>query len=302
MIFLKIENINKKDWLKAGKLSRDVLNYGKKKIKNVSEVLELVNQMEEKLYSLDSNASFAFPINVSINDCAAHDSARYKDKREVFGLVKLDVGVEYNGAIGDNAGTIDLSDEDNSNLVNASKNALNKAKELIMSNETSIDEISKNIEREIKKHDVKPISNLMGHGLGINTVHTDPKIPNMFTGKNKSLENNSFFAVEPFASTGAGYVKEKGTAEIYSITQYKPLRSTFSRKISTFIKKNYGKKPFSKRWIINEFGKGKTNLAFKQMKNKDMIKDYPPLYDQDLVSQSEHTFGIIDGNVFCTTN
>ncbi|MFW6026259.1 MAG: hypothetical protein ACOCRX_07940 [Candidatus Woesearchaeota archaeon] len=293
--------MNKEDWIKAGSLSYKLLKYGEKKIKTVSSMLELVKQMEEKLESLDSNASFGFPINVSIDNCAAHDSAKYKDDRELTGLVKLDVGVDYNGAIGDNALTVNLSDNDYSDLMNASFESLNNAYELLKQNEFSINEISKRIESTMKSYNIKPVSNLMGHGLDIGVIHGEPRIPNIDTNINKMFDNNSFFAIEPFGTYGSGYVKEKGDAEIYSMKSFKPLRSRFARKISKYIQNNYDKKPFSKRWIVEEFGKGKTNIAFKQMKNKDMIKDYPPLVDDNLVSQFEYSFGIIDNKVIRLT-
>src|SRR3989344_797934 len=105
------------DWEKAGKITSEVLEYGKSLIKTDINVKNIVEKIEEKIFEL--NGRPAFPVQISINEVAAHfipltDDLRFKEDD----LVKLDVGVEVNGKIGDSALSIDLGN--NKDLIKAS--------------------------------------------------------------------------------------------------------------------------------------------------------------------------------------
>ncbi len=68
-----------------------------------------------------------FPSQISLNSTAAHFCPDKDDDIELTNqVVKLDVGVVVNGAIGDNACTVDLSGK-NGALVAASRDALEAA-------------------------------------------------------------------------------------------------------------------------------------------------------------------------------
>ena len=113
------------DWDKAGKISAQILNFGKKLIKVDSNVLEVVEKIESEIKKTEGLP--AFPVQVSMNEMAAHftpndeNDLKFKDGD----LVKLDVGVHVNGFIGDNALTVDLGE--NKELSKASEMALKEA-------------------------------------------------------------------------------------------------------------------------------------------------------------------------------
>jgi len=98
------------DWNKAGKIAAEALDYGKSLIKVDASILEVIKKIEEKI--IKEKGGLAFPVNVSINNIAAHHTADFNDQDLLKNgdLVKLDVGVNVNGAIGDNALTVDLGD------------------------------------------------------------------------------------------------------------------------------------------------------------------------------------------------
>ena len=107
------------DWIKAGKIAAEALEYGRKLIKPGKSMLELCDDVDKKIKQLGGQP--AFPSQVSCDHVAAHFCPAPEDKT-VFDkqVVSLDVGVHVNGAIGDNATTVDLSGN-HTDLVKASR-------------------------------------------------------------------------------------------------------------------------------------------------------------------------------------
>lgn len=280
--------INMEDWRKAGKIAAQVRDYGKSLIKKGASYKEVTEKIEKKIEEL--GAVPAFPPQMSMNETAAHftvdpdEDITFEDQ-----LVSLDVGVCVNGAIGDTAVTVDLSGK-SSELVKASEDALNQAIRAIETGVLSLGRIGHIIEETIVSHGFKPIKNLSGHGLDEYEIHTTPTIPNFDTGDKTELEPNSFFAIEPFATDGAGIIYEADNANIYSLTEKKPVRSQITRAVLKEIEKYKGM-PFTTRWLAKKFPIFKVNFAIKDLLNSKIIRAHPPLIDKDkgLVSQAEHS-------------
>ena len=57
-------------WIKAGKIGAEVLNYAKSIAKPGIQLLDLAEQIEKKIAEL--GAKPAFPVNLSLNHIAAH--------------------------------------------------------------------------------------------------------------------------------------------------------------------------------------------------------------------------------------
>ncbi|MCK5282177.1 MAG: type II methionyl aminopeptidase, partial [Nanoarchaeota archaeon] len=102
-------------------------------------------------------------------------------------------------------------------------------------------------------------------------------------------------AVEPFATTGAGLIGEKGEANVFSLHGRKSARVGFVRNIQKEIEKYQGL-PFTKRWLLDKFSEPKVNYALKQLKQLEILHEYPPLVERSngLVSQTENSFYIGD--------
>jgi methionyl aminopeptidase len=283
---------NLEDWKKAGKIAAEVLEYGKGLIKKDAKLLEVVNKIENKIFEF--NAKPAFPVQISINEIAAHFCPE-EDDIIVFTdqLVSLDVGVEVNGAIGDTAATVDLTGENN-DLVKASRRALEEATKVIKIG-VKLNEIGRIIEEEIKSYGFEPIRNLSGHGLNLYNIHSSPTIPNYDNKDETKLEKGMTIAIEPFATNGSGLIHEKGTATIFSMLQRKAVRIGFVKQILQQIDR-YNNLPFTKRWLTNIFSSAQVNFALKQLKDLRIIREYPPLVERanGLVSQAENSFYIDD--------
>ncbi|MBU0615834.1 MAG: type II methionyl aminopeptidase, partial [Nanoarchaeota archaeon] len=230
---------------KAGKISAEALEYGRELIRKGSKVLDVCNKVED--FVRGKGAGLAFPVQISMNEIAAHFCPE-DDDTQVFEdqVVCLDIGAEVNGAIGDNACTVDLSGT-NSELVKASQEALKAAIEAVMMDET-IGRIGKAIEDTITGFGFQPVRNLSGHGLGVYSVHTGMTIPNYDTGEDIKLQKDTVVAIEPFATNGAGMIEEKGDASVFMLRGKKSVRLGFVRDIMKQIE-GYKGLPFTTRWL-----------------------------------------------------
>lgn len=281
-----IEDLDK--WRKSGKIAVECLNYGKSLIVKGAKLLDVTEKIEAKIIELGGKP--AFPVQISCDSIAAHYCA-YSDDNIVFDdqVVCLDVGVHVDGCVGgDNALTVDLSGK-YSDLVRASMEALNAAQKALEEQRT-LGEMGKAIQEAIQSFGLSPVKNLSGHGLGKFNIHTKPSIPNYDNG-DKTIIKDMVMAIEPFATNGKGVIYESGQANIFSLKQKKPVRNNITRKVLKEIE-TYNGLPFCSRWLHKKFSPGFVNFALREMKNMDMINEFPPLPDQGkgMVSQAENSF------------
>lgn len=273
------------DWEKAGKITAECLELGKKLVKVDASLLEVAESIEKKIY--DAGAKTAFPVNLSINEIAAHDTPDADDER-VFkkgDLIKLDVGVCFNGAIGDAAISIDLGD--NKELIKASEEALEESIKTIKAG-VKLGEIGKVIETKIKSFGFRPIKNLSGHGLDKYKVHTGFNIPNYDNKELMEIEEGAYIAIEPFATTGGGKVMEGKNSGIYKIERVASTRNPLARNLLKFLEKEYKTLPFTKRWLKDKRG---VDFALNILEKERILYQYPLLVEGSggMVSQAEHS-------------
>lgn len=282
-----------KKYFKAGKIAAEALEYGAGLVKPGAKLMDIAENIERKIRSLGGEP--AFPVNISLNETAAHDTPHPNDERVLSDeVVKLDVGVAVDGFVGgDTARTIDLSGK-NSELVKASREALNAAIKKVQVG-VALGEIGKVIGETIESFGFKPIRNLSGHGLGEWSVHEAPTIPNYDNGDVNVLEDGMIIAIEPFATDGVGLISEKGNPFIHSITGDKPIRNRFAREVMEEVDE-YVFLPFTNRWLTKKFHAMKVSVALKEYEQLDILKSYPPLVERSggLVSQAEHSFYVGD--------
>jgi len=279
----------------AGVLAAKILRHGAQSVRIGGSYLELVESIEGEV--LEEGAALAFPLNLSLNEDAAHDTASPGDER-IFvkgDVAKLDLGVQIDGYIADTATTIDLGN--NSLLLDASEQALGSAIKAVRPGATA-GELGAAIQKEIEGRGYRPISNLTGHGLDRYILHRSPTIPNIGINGGVTLEEGMVFAIEPFASTGSGHVGEKTRKEIYSQLSQKPVRTPVARTIMNTIKDRQGL-PFARRWLSGK----KLDIALPGLVRSQVLHAYPVLSDiqGSLVSQHEHTVIVTDEACIVTT-
>lgn len=283
------------DWIKAGRIAAEVREWSRTLVKPGAKLLDIAEAIEEKIREKD--AIPAFPVNLSMNEVAAHYTP-VKDDPTILEdqVIKVDIGTCYNGAIGDTAYTVDLSGK-YTDLVKASREALTNATKVLQIG-TTLGEIGRTINETIQSHGFEPIRNLSGHGLGNHSVHMPPSIPNYDTGDKTELSRGQTIAIEPFATNGAGAIKEGTGAMIFSQVGNRPVRSPFARKLMGEIK-SFNNLPFASRWLKSPG----VNLGMRELIAAGNVHEYPPLPEiqNGIVSQAEHSF-IIDDKVIVTTD
>ena len=91
---------------RAGKIAAEARDHGVGLVKAGASFLEVANHIESRM--LEKGAGIAFPVNISINEIAAHYSPRHDDilVYKKGDVVKLDVGAHIDGYIADTAVTV----------------------------------------------------------------------------------------------------------------------------------------------------------------------------------------------------
>ncbi len=284
---------------KAGEIAKQALEYGASLIKPNVKAIEVAKAVENKITSL--GGKFAFPVNISINEVAAHYTPKEDDELtfKEGDVVKLDIGVHIDGYIADTAITVDLGD--NKELVKASEEALKAAIETIHPG-IEVWEIGKVVEETIKSFGFVPIANLTGHSLEQFELHAGKTIPNVNNGLKTKIEEGDAVAIEPFATTGNGYVIDSAPSEIYSLINVKPVRGLMERRVLEYIVEEHKMLPFCKRWIVNKFGAGSA-FALRNLVRYEILHNYPVLREEarGLVSQREKTILVLGGENIVTT-
>jgi len=279
----------------AGNLAATILRESAQEIRVGRSYLELVESVEARVK--EGGADLAFPLNVSLNEDAAHDTASTGDER-IFGrgdVIKLDLGVQIDGYIADTATTVDLGN--NELLLEASREALDAAILAVRPGVTA-GELGAIIQKEIERRGYRPIANLTGHGLDQYVLHRDPTIPNIAINGGTVLEEGMAFAIEPFATTGSGHVGEKTRIEIYSQIAERPVRIPSARAVMEQIGDRQGL-PFSRRWFHDKT----MEFALSGLMRSQILHGYPVLADipGSLVSQHEHTLIVTADGCIVTT-
>lgn len=151
-----------------------------------------------------------YPCNIciSINEEVVHGLA--SERRVEFGdIVSLDVGVCFDGYIGDNATTVAVGgcEPEVQRLMEVTKQALNDGICQAVTGNKVID-ISRSIQRTAEASGYSIVREFVGHGVG-KKVHEDPQIPNFDDGGRHSpvLRPGMTLAIEPMVNLGRRQVE-----------------------------------------------------------------------------------------------
>jgi methionine aminopeptidase, type II len=294
-------------YLKAGEIAKKVKARASREVVPGARVLDVVTSIES--YIKELGAEPAFPVNISINNEAAHRTA-YIDDTDVIpedSVVKIDIGVHVDGYIADTAITVSFA-ERYRDLLEAVREALDKALKAVKPGVKASD-IGSVIEKAIKSKGFKPVKNLSGHSLAEYTIHAGETIPNYREPLNFSrLTPGTAYAIEPFASTGRGVVHEEKRVSIYSIKRSPKCEELPERQIISEIYKKVRTLPFSERWFPELAtvvgGVSRLREIFKGLSNLGCLIAYPVLSDipGSRVAQFEETVLLLkDGSVLVTT-
>jgi len=282
-----------KKYQKASEISKKCKEYGKSIAKSGMNYLEFSKKIENKI--LEMGGGIAFPVNISVNDTAAHDIAQIDDTRvfEKGDLVKLDIGVHIDGFIVDSAITFEIETNNHSELINLNRKALDEALKVIKPG-VKVSEIGRAVEKVVNGSKYKIIKNLTGHGIEQYDIHSGFGIPNYDTKTNDIIEKGMVIAVEPFLTNGDGMIKSGKSSGIYQLEYDKPVR--LYRDVLNFIKKEFLTLPFNIRDIQDKFGYAKAKSSIAYLVRNELLTDHQVLLEKkgSVVSQFEHTIIVED--------
>ncbi|VVB70604.1 Methionine aminopeptidase [uncultured archaeon] len=278
------------DHLKASGIAKQVKQFARETGKIGLNFREYAELIENKIKELGGKP--AFPVNLSENEIAAHYTPHLNEEKTITSemVLKVDIGVDVNGWLVDYAITIDFTGE-NKELVDASLEALEKAVSLVKPG-VEVGFIGGIIQETIESHGFKPIENLSGHAVEQNNLHAGIEFPNVKRENSHVLASGDVFAIEPFTSTGRGYITESDYADIYSLISDKPIRNPVSRKLLEVIKKDYEFTPFCSRWLgIEEY-----NIGLRELVRNGNLEAHNVLVEEkgSRISQFETTLIVTD--------
>jgi len=144
---------------------------------------------------------------ISVNEQVVHGLAGTRYLK--FGdIVSLDVGVIYNGFIGDTARTVAVGGCGvlAQKLMDVSEKALYEGIAQAVPGQRVV-EISRAIQNYVESNGFSVVREFVGHGVG-RSMHEEPQVPNFVEGKSTpKLRPGMTIAIEPMVTAGLPGVK-----------------------------------------------------------------------------------------------
>ncbi len=287
----------KEHYIRAG----EVIQKARKKAREVSEPDTNLKVIAEEIEALIRSEGLepAFPVNISINDAAAHYTPGVKEKQVLKedNVVKIDIGAHSEGYIADTALTINPSGR-KQEMVDEVESVLEAALEFIEPGKT-VGEVGSFINRQVSD-EYQVVRNLTGHYLGKYEQHAGVSIPNIPNNSDHVLEEGDAFAIEPFLTDGSGKIKNGADGNIYKMENDRNVRGRTERKLLKQIKEFNGL-PFTTRWL-DDYG-ARERMAMKKLVQADIVHSYPVLNEVNsgTVVQAEHTVILTEDGKKVTT-
>lgn len=145
---------------------------------------------------------------LSVNEEVVHGIGNMKRVLSDGDIIALDVVVEHNGFIGDNAVTVPVGiiSSEKAKLLQVTEEALRLGiAEAVVGNR--IGDISHAVQSHVEKHGFSVVRDMVGHGVGI-SMHEEPQIPNFGRrGKGELIRPGMTLAIEPMVNVGTWRTK-----------------------------------------------------------------------------------------------
>jgi methionyl aminopeptidase len=286
--------------LKAGEIAKQIKSELNGIVKKDKLLLEIAKEIESRIFELEGKP--AFPVNLSINEIAAHYTPSYDDGTKAEGLLKVDFGVSIEGFVADTAVSFDLEgSEENKKLIETAKKCLEGGIEEV-TNGKSLAEIGKRIQSEAEKDDFSPIKNLSGHSIDKGNLHSGITIPNYDNGYDAVLDEG-IYAIEPFVTKGVGMVRDGKPSGIYEVIKESvAIRDNKAREVFKFILEEYEGLPFCSRWLVEKFGT-RVLISLAQIERAGGLHQFNQLVEKSgaKVAQAENTILIFEDEIIVTS-
>ena len=198
----------------AGKVSARVLRDVAKMVQPGVTTLEIDQYAKERMDYYCGKSAFynyhGFPgqICISVNDVIIHGIGSAFQRLVLGDIVSLDVGVLFEGYIGDNAMTVPAGgcSMDAQELLNVTETALKKGIQQAKKG-NRISDISFAVQKWVESHGCSVVKEFVGHGVGKH-LHEEPQVPNFVDGsKSPLLVPGMTIAIEPMVNAGDDALK-----------------------------------------------------------------------------------------------
>ncbi|MHA1339507.1 MAG: type II methionyl aminopeptidase [Promethearchaeota archaeon] len=293
-------------YLKAGKAVAKALKLAEKIVRPGAKYIDVATLVEGHI--IENGCELAFPINMSLNEQAAHYSPIIDDPLVIpdNGLLKVDCGAHCDGYIADAAITINLGNDSGlfQKLIDSSKVALDRA---VKNARPGVDvrDLGRIIHATINQYGLKPVANLGGHGLEKFNLHAGVFIPNTPSAGNPyKLEVGKAYACEPFSTNGAGIIKNGPLITIFQLKAKKTKKmNIYDKNLVNKFKEKFKTLPFSPRAIDFIKNKDEINKVVSIFHRKGILYGYNVFIEatKGFVAQSEHTFIVNQNETIITT-
>jgi len=276
--------------LNAGRIERDALKLAIDVTQEGEEYIEIAERIENFIRS--RGAEPAFPVNISVNEVAAHYTPRPGDTLKIppGSIVKVDVGVHVEGYIADAAVTL-FFDEKHRGLALAAWRGLEAALSTARDS-VSLNLIGRRVFEAIRAAGFRPIENLTGHKIERYELHAGKSVPNVpaFEYRFVKMKAGEVYAIEPFATPGSGVVVDDEWSNIYRVVSTRRVKR--SKELTGLLQglwRKYRSLPFASRWVVEE-GLGDVE-ALEELVREGRLYHYPRLVERSraMVSQYEDT-------------
>ena len=145
---------------------------------------------------------------LSVNEEVVHGIGSMKRVLADGDIIALDVVVEYNGYIGDNALTVPVGavSAEKAKLLQVTEEALRLGiAQAVVGNR--IGDISNAVQVHVERHGFSVVRDMVGHGVGT-SMHEEPQIPNFGRrGKGELIRPGMTLAIEPMVNVGSWRTK-----------------------------------------------------------------------------------------------
>jgi len=290
----------------AAEAHRQTRQYIQRWVKPGMKMIDICEELEKTSRALIAEngleAGLAFPTGCSRNHVAAHYTPNAGDSTvlEYDDVVKMDFGTHIKGRIIDCAWTLSFNPKFDpllKGVQEATETGIKTAgiDARLCDVGAAIQEVmeSHEIELEGQTYQVKSIRNLNGHSISPYQIHSGKTVPIIKGGETTLMEENEFYAIETFGSTGKGHVHEDMECSHYMKNfdvGHVPLRLQKSKTLLNTINKNFGTLAFCRRWL-DRLGESRYLMALKDLGEKGIVDPYPPLVDIKgcYTAQYEHT-------------
>ena len=274
---------------KAGRIASECREWARENIRPGVTIRSVLEGVEGRIR--ERGAQPGFPAQSSRNFVAAHYCSSPEDEQryEEGDCVKVDIGVHVDGYVADTAASVDLSNDGRwTPLVDAARSALAAAIATVEDG-VAVSDIGGAIERTILAAGYQPVRNLTGHGLGRWKVHTPPQIPNYAERGAGKLREGMVFAIEPFATTGKGWIHEAGRAEVFMMARPPTKAKGLDRDVLRAIESWRGL-PIARRYFT-QFDREAVEDTLSKLVRQGSLVRYPPLCEDEgtMVAQAEHS-------------